>query len=280
MSICENIKKRYIRLSKGQRKVAQYVIDNPNVVATQVASEVGRLASVSESTVIRFCYAMGLSGYSDLQDKMKEYLIEKDGSIPAVPKTRTFKKQNIPFNEELANHMKDLLTVMQQTDERLCSKSIQLLHEAKDVFIIGFRDALPIAFSLYYELGQYRDRIHMLQHDVTKISTELVHMNESSLIIIVNTDLINEEAKAIAEIGHRKKVNIVTITDNKCESLEQYCKVAITVSKKDLLKDSTIAMYAFIQALVKCLVAQYDDEYKKKETTVGDRLLMKLIEVS
>ena len=93
MSICDSIRKKYIRLSKGQRKVAQFVIDNPNIIATQVASEVGRQAGVSESTVIRFCYAMDLSGFSELQQKVKDYLVEKEGLVPVTVKAHTEKNK-------------------------------------------------------------------------------------------------------------------------------------------------------------------------------------------
>ncbi|WPK13501.1 hypothetical protein R6U77_07430 [Lysinibacillus louembei] len=74
MSICESIKRRFIRLSKGQRRVAQFVLNDPSIVTTKIASEVGRIAGVSESTVHRFCYAMDFAGYSELQKRMKEDL--------------------------------------------------------------------------------------------------------------------------------------------------------------------------------------------------------------
>ena len=59
-------------MSRGQRKVAQFVIDNPTLVTTHIASEVGQLIGVSESTVIRFCYAMELGGFSELQEEIKK----------------------------------------------------------------------------------------------------------------------------------------------------------------------------------------------------------------
>lgn len=280
MSICDDIKKRYIRLSKGQRKVAQYVVDNPNIVATQVASEVGRLAGVSESTVIRFCYAMSLTGYNELQDRMKQYLIEKDGTVPVLPKTRTLKKQNIPFNEGISKHMKDLLTVMQQTDEHKCNAVIKLLHNAKDIYIVGFRDAMPAAFTLFFELGQYRDRVHMLQHDASKIVADLVQVNDSSVLFIMNTDSSNEEALAIADIAQRKKSTIITVTNEQYEQLQQYCNVACVLNNKKQLEDGTATMYAFVHTLVKCLIVQYDDMYQKKDNVLGERFIKKLIEVS
>ena len=79
MNFIELVKKKYIRLSKGQRKVAQFIIDNPNAVATNIASDVGRLAGVSESTVIRFCYAIDLTGFLELQQKVRDFLMERDG---------------------------------------------------------------------------------------------------------------------------------------------------------------------------------------------------------
>ena len=58
MNIYDFIKSKYLRLSKGQRKVAQFILEQPSTIITNIASEVGRLAGVSESTVIRFCYAI------------------------------------------------------------------------------------------------------------------------------------------------------------------------------------------------------------------------------
>ena len=280
MSICESIKKRYIRLSKGQRKVAQYVIDNPNVIATQIASEIGRLAGVSESTVIRFCYAMSFTGFSELQEKVKEFLIEKDGIVPVMPKMHTLKKQNVPFNESFSVYMKDLLAVMQQTGEHECNTAINLLHNAKDIYIVGFRDALPAAFTLYFELGQYRDRVHIVQHDATKIGTDLVQMNDSSVLVVINSDISNEEALAIANIAKIKKTNVITITNEQDEQLSQFCTVAFVLNSKKQLEDGTATMYAFVHTLVKCLISQFEEAYIKKENVLGERFIKKLIEVS
>lgn len=76
MELFDEIKRKFIRLSRGQRKVAQFVMDKPNVVATHTAQEVGKLIGVSESTVIRFCYSMGFSGYSNLQQSIKDNLVK------------------------------------------------------------------------------------------------------------------------------------------------------------------------------------------------------------
>lgn len=131
LTICENIKKKYIRLSKGQRKVAQFVMDNPNIVWTNTASEVGRLADVSESTVIRFCYSMDLAGFSELQDKLKEYLMEK-GEASEVKQAVPVKKIRNHIGADIVkNDIANISKTFNQLKEQDVEEVVQLLHTAK-----------------------------------------------------------------------------------------------------------------------------------------------------
>lgn len=72
MTIFEVIKKKFLRLSKGQRKVAQYVLANPNQVVASNISDIVRAVGVSQSTVIRFCYALDLPGFVALQNELRK----------------------------------------------------------------------------------------------------------------------------------------------------------------------------------------------------------------
>ena len=280
MTICESIKKRYIRLSKGQRKVAQYVIDNPNIVATQVASEVGRLAGVSESTVIRFCYAMNLSGYNELQEKMKQHLLDKEGVVPVMPMTRTSKRRNIQFNDVLSKDMKELLAVMQQADEQQCNQAVKMIHEAKEIYVVGFQSALPVAFSFYYELSKLRTQVHMLQYDAAKIRTDFMHMSDASTVIMIHLDAEQEDAIAVAELAKRKKATIVTLINIASPKMKQLSSEYFVLNKDKQVEDGTIAMFALLRAFTKCLVAQFEESYDTKENEIAKTFVNKLIEVS
>lgn len=281
MTICESIKKRYIRLSKGQRKVAQYVIDNPNAVATQVASEIGRLAGVSESTVIRFCYAMSLAGYSELQEKMKQYILEKDGVIPVLPKTHASKRQNIQFNDVLTKDMKELLTVLQQTDLQQCNATIQTIHDAKEIYIVGFEEALPIAFSLYYQLSQLRENVHIVQNESINRGIDFLQTSSSSAVIVISLDDQQEGVAALTEVLKRKNTSVITISNKTYVKLKKVSSNYFDLNKQGQLEDGTVAMYAFVHALIKCLVAEFEDSYQQQANKQQKQTIHKtLIEVS
>ena len=51
------------RLSKGHRKIAQYIVEHYDKAVFMTASRLGESVGVSESTVVRFAAAMGYEGY-------------------------------------------------------------------------------------------------------------------------------------------------------------------------------------------------------------------------
>lgn len=268
LSICNDIKKRYIRLSKGQRKVAQFVIDNPNVVATQIASEVGRLADVSESTVIRFCYAMDLSGFSDLQDKVKGYLMEKGETVEAkkaIAKNRIRQqigadivKQDIAGISKTFNELK----------ERDVEEVIQLLHQSKKIHFLGFGHSEPAAFWMFSNLKMLRDQVYFIEHETEKIAQQLAFMDENSLLFVISLDDEYEDLATTVEIAKRKNVKIVAIRDKKLTSLKEPANpVLIVPSAKEGGATCTIAIYSLLHILVETMVMQYPEKYSKENNS-------------
>ena len=54
-------------LSHSERRVAQEVLENPRAVAASTITELAQKCATSETTVIRFCRTLGLSGYPQLR---------------------------------------------------------------------------------------------------------------------------------------------------------------------------------------------------------------------
>ncbi|MGH8970401.1 MAG: MurR/RpiR family transcriptional regulator [Actinomycetes bacterium] len=61
------VRARLPSLPPAERRVAELVLADPGGVATWTISELARRAETSETTVSRFCRALGFSGYSQLR---------------------------------------------------------------------------------------------------------------------------------------------------------------------------------------------------------------------
>ena len=78
------IQAQYPRLSKGQKLIAQYIINNYDKVAFMTASKLGDTVGVSESTVVRFANALGYAGYPKLQEGLQELIKNKLTTVQRV----------------------------------------------------------------------------------------------------------------------------------------------------------------------------------------------------
>lgn len=261
VNICDSIKKRYIRLSKGQRKVAQFVIDNPNIIASQIASEVGRLAGVSESTVIRFCYAMDLSGFSELQDKMKAYLIES-GEMPIVKQRAPRKKQAISSQQSIVQTIVEATV----TADTLIKQAAQAIQSSQAIYVIGFRQAVPAALWLFNELTSQRDHVYFIQHDAENIARSLAAMDEQSLLFTVVFDEKFEDVETVMTIAKRKNVQMITLC-NQCYETAQQSTIQLSADKL-LDIPNKVAVFALLYTLTEQLTEQSKKSRKPSEAII------------
>ena len=63
---------RSAEFSKGQRRIAGYIMESYDKAAFMTASRLGKTVGVSESTVVRFAVELGYDGYPSMQKAMQE----------------------------------------------------------------------------------------------------------------------------------------------------------------------------------------------------------------
>ena len=62
----------YPNLSKGHKKIADYIINHYQKASFMTAANLGKTVGVSESTVVRFATNIGFDGYPELQKYLQE----------------------------------------------------------------------------------------------------------------------------------------------------------------------------------------------------------------
>ena len=75
-TFAERVAQHLSGLTPGQRRAVKYFEQNFADCALLTASQIGERAGVSEATIIRLAYALGLAGFSDLQDLIRRSLIQ------------------------------------------------------------------------------------------------------------------------------------------------------------------------------------------------------------
>ena len=87
-SVLQTIRSGMDTFSKGQKRIAQYILENYDKAAFMTASKLGQTAQVSESTVVRFAAELGYAGYPDMQKALQELIRGKLTSIQRIQVSR------------------------------------------------------------------------------------------------------------------------------------------------------------------------------------------------
>ncbi|MGH3318901.1 MAG: MurR/RpiR family transcriptional regulator, partial [Streptosporangiaceae bacterium] len=67
MSTAVRVRALLPSLPPAERRVAQHLVEDPRLVASSTITELAHACGTSETTVIRFCRAIGFSGYPELR---------------------------------------------------------------------------------------------------------------------------------------------------------------------------------------------------------------------
>ena len=73
-NILHTIEHNMNEFSKGQKRIARYILENYDKAAFMTASKLGKIAEVSESTVVRFAFELGYDGYPSMQKALQEMI--------------------------------------------------------------------------------------------------------------------------------------------------------------------------------------------------------------
>jgi len=264
MSINEEIKRRFVRLSKGQRKVAQFVMNNPSAVIGNGAAEVGRQANVSESTVIRFCYAMDLSGYVELQDEIRSYLMAQNDEVSFQPTYSTSKGNASNFGKIMQRDIQNIQDTIHLISDNMLRKSSKWMHEADNVYILGTRQAASIANWLSSTLKTLRPNVKQLRSESDDIVQQINSMGEHTTLIVFSWDKHSNDIQTIVEIAKKKKAKIIAITSSALSSVREYASALFTLGmKKQSSLDVVPVLFSFLHALIEEMVNRDKTQYEK-----------------
>ena len=100
-SVFHLINNKYSSLSRSERTVAEYILQNPAAVMLLSMRGLAEKINLSDNTVLRFCRTCGFSGYLDFKTALLPQVVTENGSIYKQVDTRdrfTLQREKISKN--------------------------------------------------------------------------------------------------------------------------------------------------------------------------------------
>ena len=251
------------RLSKGHRKIAQYIVEHYEKAVFMTASKLGESVGVSESTVVRFASAMGYEGYPQLQRSLQELVSHRLTANQRFEMSTEIDPREA-LGVVLKSDMQNLRATMEQMDVAVFEDVVNRLLSARAIYVMGLRSAAPLAQFMGYYLNYIFDNVHLVSSGATDVFEEISKLKENDVLVGISFPRYSTRTLEAMRFAKRCGAQVVAITDGPMSPLADMADATLT-ARTDMASfvDSLAAPLSLINALLVALGLHRKDALKE-----------------
>lgn len=245
-----DIKNKYSSMSKGQKSIANFIINEYDKAAFMTAGNLGKTVGVSESTVVRFACALGFDGYPKLQKHLQAIIKNKLTNVQKLNLMEGYDSEkilDIVLKQDIAN----LRNTRETLDVNLIEDVVDCMLSAKNLYVIGLRSSAPLVNFFVYYLGYILDNLRPVSQITSDIFAQLVHVKKDDVVIGIGFPRYSSQTVRGVDFAKSRGAKIISITDNKLSPLYELADLSI-LAKSDMnsFVDSFVAPLSIINAII------------------------------
>ncbi|WP_448516665.1 MurR/RpiR family transcriptional regulator [Pseudothermotoga sp.] len=219
----KKIQRVYSRLTRSQRKVAEFIIDNPSKITLMSADQLAKASGVGEATVIRFARILGYKGYSDMKAEFQRALINNLTSSKKVEEGLKSVSSETVLDELLKTHIAVFQNMNVAELTRSLKNAAKIIFEANDVYVFGEGAALVPAMELSFWLNRFGKKTWLFGTTGRSFFEHVVNIRKNDVSIGFAYRKINFELRILFSETRKRGGKNILFTD---QALNQLCELA------------------------------------------------------
>lgn len=253
---------KYVKLSKGQKRLADYVRENYDKAVFLTASRLGEVVGVSESTVVRFATQLGYKGYPGFQKALEELVRTRLNSIQRMEVTYGRISQSEILATVLQSDIEKIKLTLTGIDQKAFELAIDTILDAKKIYVIGIRSCAPLASFLSFYLNLICEDVVLVNtNSSSEIFEQLIRINEKDVIVAISFPRYSMRTLKALEFASNRKAKVITLTDSVHSPMNLYSSCNL-IARSDMasIVDSLVAPLSVINALIVALCMKKQKE--------------------
>ena len=256
------IEEKYKHLSKGQKRLGDYVCANYAKAVFLTAAKLGEIVGVSESTVVRFATELGYKGYPGFQKALEELVRNKLNSIQRMEVTYGRISQSEILATVLQSDIEKIKLTLGGIDQKAFELAVDTILSAKKIYVIGIRSCAPLASFLTFYLNLICENVTAVHtNSASEIFEQLLRINEDDVIIGISFPRYSMRTLKALEFASNRKAKVITLTDSVHSPMNLYSSCNL-IARSDMasIVDSLVAPLSVVNALVVALCMKKQKE--------------------
>ena len=238
--------------SKGQKRIAGYILSDFDKAAFITASKLGRLVNVSESTVVRFAAMLGYDGYPAMQKALQEMVRSKLTSIQRIQTSNDRLFSSDVVASVLHMDIDKLRVAVEEVDRAAFSAVVDKLMSARHIYILGVRSSSFLAGYLHFYLHLIFENVTLVtSNSAGDILESILRIGPGDVLVGISFPRYSQSTIKGVQFAHDKGAAVVAVTDSDNSPLYPLAS-SVLLARSEMISfvDSLVAPFSLLNALI------------------------------
>ncbi|WP_249304555.1 MurR/RpiR family transcriptional regulator [Qiania dongpingensis] len=247
--VIDTIKENYQQMFSAEKKVADFILQNPERTVSANVSELAELSGVSDATVIRMCKHLGYQGFYQMklnlardlgQHQLVGYCGDQDN-----PDTAKAILQGIARN---------LLNTASKLDMNVILGCAKMIRESEMVHAVAVGNTSPVAIDLGFRLGRLGIRTSSALVPEYFLSNISLGSKKDVIVAISHSGSSRQVIQAL-ELGRDKGMKSIAITGSARSPVSQIADYTLNIPVEDpLFSEFGAISHVYAMAVIDALL--------------------------
>ncbi|MCB1446519.1 MAG: MurR/RpiR family transcriptional regulator [Rhizobiaceae bacterium] len=255
-TIATRIARHQTHLTRKERQIARVLVADSPTRGLETVAELGRRASASGATILRFIAKLGFTGYPEFQEALRH---ELNATLESPLARYRAADERLGGSDMLARYADWSAMLMRQTADLVPTPEFEAIERLLEntrisISVVGGRFSRSIAELFCYGLSNLRSNVRHIEDDERALVHALLEIRKRDVVIVFDFRRYQENIVNFAGLAADAGATLVVITDkwqSPCAKRAQHV-LALPVASPSIY-DSALAPILCVEALVALL---------------------------
>lgn len=250
--LLKSIEEGMSSFSKGQKRIAEYILKNYDKAAYLTASRLSAIVGVSESTVVRFAIELGFDGYPEFQHSLKDLIRTRLTSFQRMEVTNQIIGDGNVLEKVLSSDAERIRRTLEGIDRASFEAAVERIVNARNIYILGVRSSSHLAGFLNHSFRMIFNSVKLLQSTSgSEMFEQIMSIGKEDVLIAISFPRYSKRVINAVEYAHLQGADVVALTDRKQSPIASLAdQLLIAQSDMASFVDSLVAPLSIINALI------------------------------
>ena len=256
--------------SKGQKLIANFILESYDKAAFMTASRLGKTVRVSESTVVRFAAELGYDGYPAMQKALQEMIRSKLTSIQRIEVSNDRIGDQDILSMVMQSDMEKIRMTLEETDREHFNRAVDAIVAARHIYILGVRSAAALASFLGFYFNLIFDHVTVVHSTSTsEVFEQLLRVGPGDVVIGISFPRYSRRTVTAMQFTSDRGATTIALTDSETSPLAPISTLKL-LAKSDMASfvDSLVAPLSLVNALIVAIGRKKNDDLSQTFETL------------